>query len=122
MLETFLEFTFEAAHQIPPFSGLHGHSFIATIYFSGERDPVYGWTHNLYEVEAALTGIKLRLNNVYLNEVEGLGVPSLENITVWIWDQIEKVVPGLDRVALRRGMAGAGEGCTYSGLARQRAA
>ena len=115
MLETFLEFTFEAAHQVPPFSGLHGHSFIVTIYLKGQQDPVFGWTHNLYEVEAALADTKRRLQNAYLNEIEGLSVPSLENVAIWIWSQVEKVVPGLDRVALRRGMIGAAEGCTYSG-------
>jgi 6-pyruvoyltetrahydropterin/6-carboxytetrahydropterin synthase len=122
VLESFLEFTFEAAHQIPPFSGLHGHSFIATIYLRGERDPVFGWTHNLYEVEAAIAETKLRLQNVYLNEIEGLEVPSLENVAIWIWGQIEKTVPGLDRIALRRGMHGAAEGCTYSGQSLQGAA
>ncbi|TIM67488.1 MAG: 6-carboxytetrahydropterin synthase, partial [Mesorhizobium sp.] len=27
MVETYKEFTFEAAHQLQPFSGLHGHTF-----------------------------------------------------------------------------------------------
>jgi 6-pyruvoyltetrahydropterin/6-carboxytetrahydropterin synthase len=121
MLETFLEFTFEAAHQTPPFSGLHGHSFTATIYLRGQQDPVFGWTHNLYEVEAALVETKRRLQNVYLNEIEGLAVPSLENLAVWIWGQIEKTIPGLHRVAVRRGMSGAAEGCTYSAPALQAA-
>lgn len=122
MLETFIEFTFEAAHQIPPYSGLHGHSFIATIYFKGQPDPVFGWTHNLYEVEAALSETRSRLHNVCLNEIADLGVPSLENVAVWIWNQIDTTIPGLDRVALRRGMHGSAEGCTYSGPALQRAA
>lgn len=117
MLETFVEFTFEAAHQIPPFSGLHGHSFVATIYLRGAPDPVFGWTHNLFEVEAALTETKLRLNDVYLNEIKGLEVPTLENVAIWIWGQIERVIPGLDRVVLRRGRDGAMEGCSYSGRA-----
>jgi 6-pyruvoyltetrahydropterin/6-carboxytetrahydropterin synthase len=117
MLETFLEFSFEAAHQIPPFSGLHGHSFVATIYLRGQPDPLFGWTHNLYEVEVALAETRRRLQNVYLNEIEGLAVPSLENLAVWIWGQIEKAIPGLHRVAVRRGMSGAAEGCTYFGPA-----
>ena len=54
MLETFVEFTFEAAHQIPPYSGMHGHSFKVVVYLNGKPDPVFGWTHNLYDVEAAV--------------------------------------------------------------------
>jgi 6-pyruvoyltetrahydropterin/6-carboxytetrahydropterin synthase len=115
MLETFVEFTFEAAHQLPPHSGLHGHSFRAVVYLIGKPDPVFGWTHNLYDVESVVEATKQRLDHSYLNEIEGLEVPSLENIAVWIWQRLEKDLPGLDRVLLRRGIDGAGEGCCYSG-------
>lgn len=122
MLETFVEFTFEAAHQIPPFSTLHGHSFRAIVYMTGERDARYGWTHNLFDVQSALDDTKRRLHDAYLNEIEGLEVPSLENVAVWIWDQLDGVIPGLDRVVVRRGVDGVGEGCCYYGRrAAQRA-
>jgi 6-pyruvoyltetrahydropterin/6-carboxytetrahydropterin synthase len=114
VLETFIEFTFEAAHQIPPYSSLHGHSFAVIVYLTGERDPTYGWTHNLYEVEAALAPTKQRLTNSYLNEIPGLEVPTLENVAAWIWDQLAPTLPGLDRVVIRRGTGGAAEGCSYS--------
>jgi 6-pyruvoyltetrahydropterin/6-carboxytetrahydropterin synthase len=113
MLETFTEFTFEAAHQIPPYSGIHGHTFKVVVYLNGKPDPVFGWTHNLYDVEAAMAATKERLDHSYLNEIEGLEVPSLENIAYWIWHKLEKSLPGLDRVIVRRGLDGAGEGCCY---------
>jgi 6-pyruvoyltetrahydropterin/6-carboxytetrahydropterin synthase len=122
MLETFVEFTFEAAHQIPPHSGLHGHSFKAVVYLTGEPDPVFGWTHNLNEVEVTVAATKRRLDHGYLNEIEGLQVPSLENVARWIWHQLDKELPGLDRVMLRRGVDGAGEGCSYSARPLQDAA
>jgi 6-pyruvoyltetrahydropterin/6-carboxytetrahydropterin synthase len=122
MLETFVEFTFEAAHQLPPHSGLHGHSFKAVVYLTGKPDPVFGWSHNLYEIEVAVAKTKERLDHTYLNEIEGLEVPSLENIAAWIWHRLDKDLPGLDRVMLRRGMDGAGEGCSYSGRSLQDAA
>ena len=115
MLETFVEFTFEAAHQVPPHSTLHGHSFRVVVFMTGERDPVFGWSHNLYDVQAAVNETKQRLNDSYLNDIEGLEVPSLENVAAWIWDRLDPVVPGLDRVLIRRGIEGAGEGCSYSG-------
>lgn len=115
MQETFVEFTFEAAHQVPPYSGLHGHSFAVVVYLTGERDPVFGWSHNLYEVEVVLQATRHRLHNNYLNEIKGLEVPSLENIAAWIWHQLDPVLTGLDRVVVRRGVIGASEGCAYSG-------
>ncbi len=41
MQETFREFSFEAAHQTPPFSTLHGHSFRVLVTLHGEFDPVF---------------------------------------------------------------------------------
>jgi 6-pyruvoyltetrahydropterin/6-carboxytetrahydropterin synthase len=115
MLETFVEFTFEAAHEIRPHSGLHGHSFRVVVYLTGKPDPTFGWTHNLYEVEAALVTTKELLDHSYLNDIEGLEVPTLENIARWIWCRLDKELSGLDRVVVRRGLDGAGEGCSYSG-------
>lgn len=117
MSETFVEFTFEAAHQIPPHSGLHGHSFRAVVYLRGKPDPTYGWTHNLYEVEPVLTATKDLLDHRYLNDIAGLEIPTLENIARWIWSRLDKELSGLDRVIVRRGVDGMGEGCSYSGPA-----
>jgi 6-pyruvoyltetrahydropterin/6-carboxytetrahydropterin synthase len=114
MQETFVEFTFEAAHKIPPFSELHGHSFTVVLYLTGKRDPVFGWTHNLYDVEEVVARIKGQLDEKYLNDVEGLEVPSLENVAAWIWHRFDKELPGVDRVIVRRGKEGSGEGCCYS--------
>ena len=122
MLETFIEFSFEAAHKVPPYSGVHGHTFKATVYLNGERDPIFGWTHNLYDLEAVIGGLKQQLDNSYLNEIDGLEVPSLENVAVWIWDRLDNQVAGLDRIMLRRGLDGAGEGCCYSGRTMRDAA
>jgi 6-pyruvoyltetrahydropterin/6-carboxytetrahydropterin synthase len=122
MLDTFIEFTFEGAHQIPPHSGLHGHSFMVVVYLKGEPDPVFGWTHNLYEVEASIAETKRMLESCYLNDIEGLEVPTLENIAAWIWHRLDKILSGLDRVQIRRGMSGAGEGCCYSGRRSESAA
>jgi 6-pyruvoyltetrahydropterin/6-carboxytetrahydropterin synthase len=42
MIELFKEFTFEAAHSVPAYSEVHGHSFIVEVVLRGEPDPVYG--------------------------------------------------------------------------------
>jgi 6-pyruvoyltetrahydropterin/6-carboxytetrahydropterin synthase len=112
---TFKEFSFEAAHQIPPHSGLHGHSFKVEIALGGEPDPVFGWSANLDEVDRAIDGVRRLIDHRYLNDVEGLEVPSLENVARWIWQRLGAELPGLRRVTVRRGADGQAEGCVYEG-------
>jgi 6-pyruvoyltetrahydropterin/6-carboxytetrahydropterin synthase len=113
-METFKQFTFEAAHQTPPFSGLHGHSFLVCLYLKGEQDPVYGWSHNLYEVDEIVDRVKGEIDHKYLNDIHGLEVPTLENVTRWLFRRFDGVLPGLDRLMVRRGTEGQAEGCTIS--------
>ncbi len=115
MQQTFKEFTFEAAHQTPPYSGLHGHSFRVEVVLGGDSDPVFGWTHNLDEVEPVIEVVRRELDQRYLNEIEGLSVPTLENVARWIWHRLDNKLTGLERVTVRRGLAGHSEGCAYSG-------
>jgi 6-pyruvoyltetrahydropterin/6-carboxytetrahydropterin synthase len=114
-LITFKEFTFEAAHALPPFSKLHGHSFSVEIAISGKRHPRYGWAADLYEVDKITRKVREDLHEGYLNEVPGLEVPSLENLTHWLWMRLKPEIPGLCRISVRRGANGHGEGCVYHG-------
>lgn len=113
-METFKEFTFEAAHKLPPHSGLHGHSFLVTVVLKGEQDPVHGWMLNLDDLERAVGDVQRDLNEKYLNDVPGLAHPSIENIAGWIWRRVHALFPGLDRVTVRRGAIGSGVGCSYT--------
>jgi 6-pyruvoyltetrahydropterin/6-carboxytetrahydropterin synthase len=45
--------------------------------------------------------------------VDGLGIPTLENICAYIWRTIAADVPGLSEVAVYRDSCG--EGCVYRG-------
>lgn len=114
MIETFREFTFEAAHQTPPYSGLHGHSFLVRLYMRGEPDPQFGWSHNQYEVEPIVDMVRRELDQRYLNDVPGLAVPTLENVACWLWNRFVPEIVGLHRVTVQRGQPGQVEGCTYA--------
>jgi 6-pyruvoyltetrahydropterin/6-carboxytetrahydropterin synthase len=115
IIETFKQFTFEAAHSIPPYSDLHGHSFTAEIYITGDPDPEFGWPGNLYELEVHIEAVRQELDHKYLNDVEGLPIPSLENVARWIWERLDTHYHSLDRVVVKRGSPGQVEGCTYRG-------
>ncbi len=113
MIETFREFTFEAAHQLPPYSGLHGHSFKVQVVFVGDPNPVYGWATSLTDVDDHIDRLQSELDEKYLNDIAGLEVPSLENIARWIYARLANSVPTIDRVVLSRGAGVRSEGCTY---------
>ena len=115
-METYSEFSFDAAHATPPFSGLHGHTFYVRVSYGGVPDPVYGWSHNLEAIGRSLAEIRQQLDSGYLNEIEGLAVPSLENLCIWIWKRADASIAGVQSVAVHRGLPGASEGCIYSPL------
>ena len=116
--QTFRQFSFEAAHATPPFSGLHGHSFCVTVGMTGTTDPVFGWSHNLYEIDPIIEDVRALVDHKYLNDVPGLDTPTLENVTSWIWNQLDHKIVGLEHVTVQRGNHGQAEGCT---LTRSRA-
>ncbi|MCZ6771249.1 MAG: 6-carboxytetrahydropterin synthase [Proteobacteria bacterium] len=118
MIELFKEFTFESAHQLGanvdpghPYANLHGHSFRVEVFLRGEPDPVTGWICDLGDIQEVLAPVREQLDHHYLNSIEGLERPTLENISRWIWEQIAPRLPGLHRVVVRRGTCG--EGCIY---------
>ena len=116
MLETYIEFCFEAAHTTPPYPHPHGHSFRAQVVLAGTPDPYYGWSHDLREVEPVIEALRQELDHKYLNDIPGLTMPSLENVARWIWNRLDGAIEGLDRISVRRGVEGHAEGVTYRGM------
>ena len=68
---------------------------------------------NFGEIEQCVAGLRAELDHNYLNEIAGLEVPTLENISRWIWNRLDNQLPGLDRIVGRRGSCG--EGCVFHG-------
>lgn len=118
-MRIYKDFQFEAAHYLPsaaaghPNSRVHGHSFRARVTIEGEPDPETGLILNLGDVSQALASLQEQLDHRFLNEVEGLDQPTLERISMWIWQRLESKFPGLVEVAVIRDSCQ--EGCIYSG-------
>ena len=118
-MEIYQEFSFDAAHHFPstpkghPYEGLHGHSFTARVVLSGPVDPRSGFIADFGDIEARCGKLRQFLDHKYLNDIEGLKVPSLENIAVWIWDRLKAELPALVRVEVRRDSCR--HGCVYEG-------
>jgi 6-pyruvoyltetrahydropterin/6-carboxytetrahydropterin synthase len=117
MMEISQEFGFDAAHYLGNGAAenrrLHGHSFYAEVTLRGQPNPATGFLRDFGEVNAALQAIRDDLDHRLLNEIDGLGVPTLENLARYIYLRAKKPVPEVSRVKLRR--ASNGQTCVYEG-------
>jgi 6-pyruvoyltetrahydropterin/6-carboxytetrahydropterin synthase len=119
MHELARQFRFEAAHtlrrEIEAESSrrIHGHSYRAEVAVRGEADPATGMVVDLGLFEKALQGARDALDHHFLDDVAGLGAPTLENLSRWIWDTVGPQCPGLARVTVYRDASG--DSCSYFG-------
>jgi len=115
MIELTQEFGFDAAHYLGQGAlenaRLHGHSFYAEVTLRGNADPRTGWLRDLAEVKAVLERIRAALDHRLLNDVEGLGNPTLENLSRYIFVKAKAELPEVVRVRLRR--PSYGQACVY---------
>ncbi len=79
-------YRFEAAHETL-WGGapcLHGHSYLVEVVVGGECDPRLGWLMDYAEIGARFDGLYDAVDHHLLNEVEGLGDPTLEGLRQWL--------------------------------------
>src|SRR3954451_22395274 len=129
-MRVYKEFFFEAAHWLPsaprghPNGRVHGHSFRARVTVDGEPDTETGVLLHFETLDAAIAEAREALDHRLLNEIEGLSAPTLERITMWLWDRLHNRLAGLAEIEVSRDSCH--EGCIYAGpqgqAARLRAA
>jgi len=101
-------FCFDAAHRMPNFAPdhpnawLHGHSYTGEVIVEGPVDPLSGFVIDHGRLEEVVKEVAGRLEHRYLNEVEGLEIPTSEHICRWMWAKLNGRVPGLVEIILRR--------------------
>jgi 6-pyruvoyltetrahydropterin/6-carboxytetrahydropterin synthase len=109
------QFTFDAAHQLGAGADenrrLHGHSFYVEVTLRGEPQAGTGFLRDFGEVDAALKSVRDVLDHRLLNEVEGLGAPTLENLARFIYARAKDKLPEVARVKIARPTYG--QSCTY---------
>lgn len=117
-MDIFKAFTIEAAHRLPNVpeghkcARLHGHSFRIELHVRGEPDAHSGWVMDFADIKAAFQPIHDQLDHHYLNEIEGLGNPTSEQLAIWIWNRLEPTLPQLAEVVIHETCT---SGCRYRG-------
>ena len=107
-------FYFEAAHtlrryvegEIESSKRIHGHTYHAEVTLRGEPDPETGMVMDLGIVRRELTALRERLDHRFLDEVEGIGPATLENLCAFIARALQPSMPLLVRVSVFRPASG----------------
>lgn len=119
LVELTYAFGFDAAHRFDAFPAghpnrrMHGHSFQVEVAVRGTPDPRTGFVMEFTQLETACGALRETLDHRVLNEIKALEQPSLERLSIWIWEQLAEQIPGLARVTVRRDSRG--QSCTYRG-------
>lgn len=118
MFEVWKEFRFDAAHTLdagpegdPRYRRMHGHSYHVEVWVCGPTNEK-GWVMDMGDFEARINEAALLLDHYYLNDVQGLGAPTMENISAFVWRALADL-KGLSKVVVKR--EAAREGCVYRG-------
>ena len=111
-------FIFEAAHTLKgryvdvhtkmQSENIHGHTYTASISVNGEPDE-NGMVKDFGHFKWAIDAVKLQLDHKFLDNVEGLGIPTIENLCIYIADYL-KTFSGLCEVTVER--KSSGDKCT----------
>jgi len=119
MFELSKQFRFEAAHTLDrsidtePSRRIHGHSYRAEVTVRGRPNPMTGMIVDLGLLERSIADAQDALDHRFLDEVEGLGPATMENLSRYIWNRLHPAVSNLARVSVYRDSSG--DACSYWG-------
>lgn len=105
-------FFFEAAHTLhrsyetEGSLRIHGHTYEAEVTLSGTPDPNSGMIVDLAMLRREIDRVRAMLDHRFLDEVEGLGPATLENLAVFIRDEMLATFPNLSAVMVERRVSG----------------
>ena len=117
MFELSQRFFFDAAHTLhreleaEGSRRIHGHTYHAEISVAGTPDSKTGMIADLGVLQQAIATLRLKLDHHLLDEVPGMGPPTLENLCLFIWRELAPAVPGLACVIVER--QASGNRCVY---------
>ncbi len=112
------KFFFDAAHtlrrELETDSSLrvHGHTYNAEVFLSGQPDPRTGMVLDLGVVRREVEQLRQRLDHHMLDDVVGLGPATLENLCRFVFTNLQERLPGVSAVRIWR--ESVGDSCTLT--------
>jgi len=101
------QFTFDSAHFLPGVpaghkcANMHGHTYALTVHIEGEPDPKIGWIIDFADLKKNIQPVIELIDHQVLNTVQGLENPTSEILSIWLWNKIKPLVPGLKKIELK---------------------
>jgi 6-pyruvoyltetrahydropterin/6-carboxytetrahydropterin synthase len=101
-------FYFDAAHrlnreiEIEGSRRIHGHTYIAEVAVRGEVNTDTGMVVDIGYIRLEVAKVRELIDHHYLDEVPGLGVPTLENLCIYIEKTMRTNGLQLSRVSIWR--------------------
>lgn len=117
MHEISQRFFFDAAHTLrreieaEGSKRVHGHTYHAEVCVRGQPQSQSGMVLDLGFLRREVGLLREKLDHHFLDEVPGLGIPTLENLCTFIWRELKPQVPGLAAVTVER--QALGDRCVY---------
>jgi 6-pyruvoyltetrahydropterin/6-carboxytetrahydropterin synthase len=111
-------FYFEAAHTLDRkieaegSRRIHGHTYHAEITLAGTPDPVSGMLADLGFVRKEIARVRDMLDHRFLDEVQGLGPATIENLCRFVFAEMADALPALVKVSVER--QASGDRCSLS--------
>ena len=105
-------FYFDAAHRLnrkietEGSRRIHGHTYHAEVAVRGPVDPATGMVMDIGLIRVEVAKVRELLDHHYLDEVPGLGIPTIENLCAFIEKTMRSNGLALSRVSVWRDAVG----------------
>lgn len=112
MFEISQRFFFDAAHTLQrevdaePSRRIHGHTYDAEVAIQGEPNPDTGMVVDLGHLRRDIAQVRERLDHTFLDDVQDLRTPTLENLCLFIADALRGTGYEISRVSVWRERTG----------------
>tara|TARA_Y100000310_G_scaffold213164_1_gene214074 strand:- start:1448 stop:1885 length:438 start_codon:yes stop_codon:yes gene_type:complete len=94
-MEIMRSITFEAGHWLPfvptghKCGTAHGHTYTIKVWVAGALDEESGWVVDFAELDESLASLRGALDHSMLNQVDGLGNPTAENLARHVFHNVK---------------------------------
>ena len=106
-------FYFEAAHKLnitgnKENKNIHGHSYFVEIFIMDYNEQIAkrGLILDFNIFQNRINLVKKDLDHKFLNEIQGLENPTLENIGIYIYNRLKKINLNLYKISVKRKSCG----------------